>query len=123
VAGLLKGTRISDSVTLGVLTTVPPGLAPKCVKTTKTGASWMGRSHHIWWAGARADRTAVPFEPSELVAAPLAAPPLLACDDAVPAILNLHERIENKLFLNRTRKDSNFKRPHICATLFQIEKC
>ena len=39
------------------------------------------------------------------------------------AILNLHERIENKLFLNRTRKDSNFKRPHICATLFQIEKC
>src|SRR4051794_18723234 len=40
-----------------------------------------------------------------------------------PAILNLHERIESKLFLNRTRKDSNFKRPHICATLFQIEKC
>src|SRR4051812_20148160 len=40
-----------------------------------------------------------------------------------PAILNLHERIENKLFLDRTRKDSNFKRPHICATLFQIEKC
>src|SRR3954447_20883735 len=39
------------------------------------------------------------------------------------AILNLHERIENKLFLDRTRKDSNFKRPHICATLFQIEKC
>jgi hypothetical protein len=27
------------------------------------------------------------------------------------------------LFLDRTRKDSNFKRPHICATLFQIEKC
>src|SRR3954463_11772520 len=41
----------------------------------------------------------------------------------VPAILNFHERIENKLFLDRTRKDSNFKRPHICATLFQIEKC
>jgi hypothetical protein len=40
-----------------------------------------------------------------------------------PAILNLHERIENKLFLDRTRKDSNFKRPYICATLFQIEKC
>jgi precorrin-2 methylase len=40
-----------------------------------------------------------------------------------PAILNLHERIENKLFLDRTRKDSNFKRPHIYATLFQIEKC
>src|SRR4051812_42918724 len=40
-----------------------------------------------------------------------------------PAILNLHERIKNKLFLDRTRKDSNFKRPHICATLFQIEKC
>src|SRR3954466_8649804 len=39
------------------------------------------------------------------------------------AILNLHERIENKLFLDRTRKDSNFKRPHIYATLFQIEKC
>src|SRR3954464_12886334 len=39
------------------------------------------------------------------------------------AILNLHEPIENKLFLDRTRKDSNFKRPHICATLFQIEKC
>src|SRR3954451_20750065 len=39
------------------------------------------------------------------------------------AILNLHERIENKLFLDRTRKDSNFKRPHICATLFQTEKC
>jgi hypothetical protein len=39
------------------------------------------------------------------------------------AILNLHERIENKLFLDRTRKDSNFKRPYICATLFQIEKC
>src|SRR3954466_2253772 len=39
------------------------------------------------------------------------------------AILNLHERIENKLFLDRTRKDSNFKRPHISATLFQIEKC
>jgi hypothetical protein len=39
------------------------------------------------------------------------------------AILNLHERIENKLFLDRTRKDSNSKRPHICATLFQIEKC
>src|SRR5829696_1313941 len=39
------------------------------------------------------------------------------------AILNLHERIENNLFLDRTRKDSNFKRPHICATLFQIEKC
>src|SRR4051812_46364963 len=39
------------------------------------------------------------------------------------AILNLHERIENKLFLDRTRKDSNFKRPHICATLFQIDKC
>src|SRR4051812_49627662 len=38
------------------------------------------------------------------------------------AILNLHERIENKLFLDRTRMDSNFKRPHICATLFQIEK-
>jgi hypothetical protein len=35
----------------------------------------------------------------------------------------LHERIENKLFLDRTRKDSNFKRPHIYATLFQIEKC
>jgi NAD(P)H dehydrogenase (quinone) len=35
----------------------------------------------------------------------------------------LHERIENKLFLDRTRKDSNFKRPYICATLFQIEKC
>jgi hypothetical protein len=43
--------------------------------------------------------------------------------DAGPAILNLHERIENKLFLDRTRKDSNFKRPHIYATLFQIEKC
>jgi hypothetical protein len=41
----------------------------------------------------------------------------------VAAILNLHERIENKLFLDRTRKDSNFKRPHIFATLFQIEKC
>jgi hypothetical protein len=27
------------------------------------------------------------------------------------------------LFLDRTRKDSNFKRPYICATLFQIEKC
>jgi hypothetical protein len=39
------------------------------------------------------------------------------------AILNLHKRIENKLFLDRTHKDSNFKRPHICATLFQIEKC
>jgi transposase len=39
------------------------------------------------------------------------------------AILNLHERIENKLFLDRTRKDSSFKRPHIYATLFQIEKC
>src|SRR3954470_19721886 len=39
------------------------------------------------------------------------------------AILNLHERIENKLFLDRTRKDSNFKRSHIYATLFQIEKC
>src|SRR3954453_20999394 len=39
------------------------------------------------------------------------------------SLLNLHERIENKLFLDRTRKDSNFKRPHICATLFQIEKC
>src|SRR3954447_13296660 len=37
--------------------------------------------------------------------------------------VNFHERIENKLFLDRTRKDSNFKRPHICATLFQIEKC
>jgi hypothetical protein len=35
----------------------------------------------------------------------------------------LHERIKNKLFLDRTRKDSNFKPPHICATLFQIEKC
>jgi hypothetical protein len=35
----------------------------------------------------------------------------------------LHEPIENKLFLDRTRKDSNFKRPHIYATLFQIEKC
>jgi hypothetical protein len=42
---------------------------------------------------------------------------------APSAILNLHERIENKLFLDRTRKDSNFKRPYICATLFQIEKC
>jgi hypothetical protein len=42
---------------------------------------------------------------------------------SLSAILNLHERIENKLFLDRTRKDSNFKRPHICATLFQIEKC
>jgi hypothetical protein len=42
---------------------------------------------------------------------------------AATAILNLHEHIENKLFLDRTRKDSNFKRPHICATLFQIEKC
>jgi transposase-like protein len=39
------------------------------------------------------------------------------------AILNLHERMENKLFLDRTRKDSNFKRPYIYATLFQIEKC
>src|SRR3954452_19895518 len=39
------------------------------------------------------------------------------------AILNLREHIKNKLFLDRTRKDSNFKRPHICATLFQIEKC
>jgi hypothetical protein len=39
------------------------------------------------------------------------------------AILNLHERIENKLFLDGTRKDSNFKRSHICVTLFQIEKC
>jgi hypothetical protein len=29
------------------------------------------------------------------------------------AILNLHERTKNNLFLNRTRKDSNFKRPHI----------
>src|SRR4051795_7337355 len=38
------------------------------------------------------------------------------------AILNLHERIENKLFLDRTRKDSNFKRPHICATLFQSNR-
>src|SRR3954470_14049944 len=46
----------------------------------------------------------------------------LPCD-CWTAILNLHERIENKLFLDRTRKDSNFKRPHICATLFQIEKC
>src|SRR3954470_19166673 len=43
--------------------------------------------------------------------------------EPMAAILNLHERIENKLFLDRTRKDSNFKRPHICATLFQIEKC
>jgi hypothetical protein len=41
---------------------------------------------------------------------------------SAPAILNLHERIENKLFLDRTRKDSNFKRPHIYATLFQIAK-
>src|SRR3954463_11350115 len=42
---------------------------------------------------------------------------------AAAAILNLHERIENKLFLDRTRKDSNFKRPHIYEILFQIEKC
>lgn len=27
------------------------------------------------------------------------------------------------MFLDRTRKYSNFKRPHIDATLFQIEKC
>src|SRR3954468_19966829 len=40
-----------------------------------------------------------------------------------PAILNLHELNRNKLFLNRTRKDSNFKRPPIYATLFQIENC
>ena len=39
------------------------------------------------------------------------------------AILNLHEPIENKLFLDRTRKDSNFKFPNVFATLFQIEKC
>src|SRR4051812_31523517 len=39
------------------------------------------------------------------------------------AILNLHELNRNKLFLNRTRKDSNFKRPPIYATLFQIENC
>jgi hypothetical protein len=26
----------------------------------------------------------------------------------------LHERIENNLFLDRTRKDSNFKHPRIC---------
>ena len=42
---------------------------------------------------------------------------------SMSAILNLHERIENKLFLDRARKDSNFKHPHIFATLFQIEKC
>src|SRR4051794_8298275 len=40
-----------------------------------------------------------------------------------PAILNLHEPNRNKLFLSRTRKDSNFKRPPIYATLFQIENC
>src|SRR3954452_22165451 len=39
------------------------------------------------------------------------------------AILNLHELNRNKLFLNRTRKDLNFKRPPIYATLFQIENC
>ena len=44
-------------------------------------------------------------------------------ESRLPAILNLHERIKNKLFLDRTRKDSNFKRPHIYSTLFQIEKC
>src|SRR5687767_7816870 len=49
--------------------------------------------------------------------------PALIRDPGQAAILNLHERIENKLFLDRTRKDSNFKRPHIYATLFQIEKC
>src|SRR4051812_31293387 len=42
---------------------------------------------------------------------------------AAPAILNLHEPNRNKLFLNRTCKDSNFKRPPIYATLFQIENC
>ena len=26
---------------------VPSGLAPKCVKTTKADASWMGRNHYI----------------------------------------------------------------------------
>src|SRR3954447_22384125 len=41
----------------------------------------------------------------------------------LPAILNLHELNRNKLFLNRIRKDSNFKRPPIYATLFQIENC
>ena len=49
--------------------------------------------------------------------------PKLNLQPRYPAILNLHERIENKLFLDRTRKDSNFKHPHIFATLFQIEKC
>src|SRR3954465_4737035 len=31
-----------------LLRTVPSGLAPKCAKTTKAGASWMGRNHYIW---------------------------------------------------------------------------
>ena len=36
---------------------VPSDLAPKSVKTTMAGISWMRRSHCIWWAGARPDRT------------------------------------------------------------------
>ncbi len=36
---------------------VPSDLAPRSVKTTMTGISWMWRSHYIWWAGARPDRT------------------------------------------------------------------
>jgi hypothetical protein len=36
---------------------VPSDLAPKYVKTTMADISWMWRSHYIWWAGARPDRT------------------------------------------------------------------
>jgi hypothetical protein len=36
---------------------VPSDLAPKSVKTTMAGISCMWRSHYIWWAGARPDRT------------------------------------------------------------------
>ena len=37
--------------------------------------------------------------------------PKLNLQPRYPAILNLHERIENKLFLDRTRKDFEFQTP------------
>jgi hypothetical protein len=54
---------VVDHEWVAMLYAVPSDLAPKSVKTTIAGISWMWRSHYIWWAGARPDRTSASTTP------------------------------------------------------------
>src|SRR6187431_1750098 len=48
VAHRLLGLLVAAFVWDGPVVMVPSGLAPKCAKTTKAGALWMGKNHYNW---------------------------------------------------------------------------